>query len=95
MLQLSAFLNKTLRRDLVDLFEIKLDEYLITLHYHQIGLLLRRMGTGVDAVTTWKFTQFTYFLLLSLFLSTFFFYEKNFFILLVERKCNDCFFSLI
>lgn len=79
MLQLSAFLNKTLRRDLVDLFEIKLDEYLITLHYHQIGLLLRRMGTGVDAVTTWKFTQFTYFLLLSLFLSTFFFFTRKIF----------------
>jgi ATP synthase subunit 6 len=79
MFKLSVFLTETLRRDLVELFERKLDDYLITLHYHQIGLMLRRIGDGLDSVTTWKFTQFTYFLFLSLFLSSFFFFTRKIF----------------
>jgi len=81
-LHLSSFISKTLRRDLVELFEKQLDDYYITLQYHHIGLWLRTMlesKSGIESVLIWKFTQFTYFLFLSIPLAFFFFFTRKIF----------------
>jgi len=84
MLHLSSFLSKTLREDLVSFLEKELHDYYIALHYHHIGLWLRTMvahnlSRQIESVLVWRFTQFTYFLLLSLFLSSFFFFTRKIF----------------
>lgn len=84
MLHLSSFLSKTLREDLVSFLEKGLHEYYIALQYHHIGLWLRTMVAHnlhhqIESVLVWRFTQFTYFLLLFLFLSFFFFFTRKIF----------------
>lgn len=81
-LDFSAFVYKTIRHDIVEEVEKRLDEFYLSLHYHMIGNWLRTLKDkehGILAVMTWRFTQFTYLLFLSLFLLFFFFLTRKIF----------------